>query len=351
MIHSASNFDSSQEHYDFLRLSERIGVNSDLVQGSGGNTSVKIAGKLLVKASGKWLSDSVNDQIFVQLNFGEYLEKINEFGAQYRPEMGLDETLRPSIETCMHGLMPHKIVLHVHSVNVIAHSVLDEGELLLGQILEGMNWKWVPYCRPGAPLGKSMQKIFSQFRPDVLILANHGLVVGGESCQEVEDLLLEIESRLSRAQRVPKSSPDAEFLKRKAFGLEFHSPRHFKAHDIALDPLSLEIAKGGALYPDHVIFLGPGLCTMGPEESLDFVVTRYEDKYRMAPKYVLIEGKGILVNDKISSTGEEMLLGQVLVLGRIKACEKLCFLEEDEVVGLLGWEAEKYRQLIDKQRG
>jgi len=30
-------------------------------------------------------------------------------------------------------------------------------------------------------------------------------------------------------------------------------------HAIATDPVSLEVARCGSLYPDHVVFLGPGI--------------------------------------------------------------------------------------------
>jgi len=52
---------------DLIHLSAFLGSNIDLVQGGGGNTSVKIEGKLFVKASGYWLSDAGKKNIFTSV--------------------------------------------------------------------------------------------------------------------------------------------------------------------------------------------------------------------------------------------------------------------------------------------
>lgn len=50
---------------DLVDLSARIGGNLDLVQAGGGNTSIKEAGTLWVKASGKWLRQAAVDDMFL----------------------------------------------------------------------------------------------------------------------------------------------------------------------------------------------------------------------------------------------------------------------------------------------
>ena len=50
---------------DLEGLSVYLGSNLDWVQGAGGNTSVKDNGVLWVKASGFWLADAQNKNIFV----------------------------------------------------------------------------------------------------------------------------------------------------------------------------------------------------------------------------------------------------------------------------------------------
>ena len=46
-------------------LSQDIGNDLNLIQGAGGNTSVKINDALWVKASGCWLRDALRKEIFI----------------------------------------------------------------------------------------------------------------------------------------------------------------------------------------------------------------------------------------------------------------------------------------------
>jgi rhamnose utilization protein RhaD (predicted bifunctional aldolase and dehydrogenase) len=41
---------------ELVRLSARLGADPRLIQGAGGNTSIKTGNTLWVKASGKWLA-------------------------------------------------------------------------------------------------------------------------------------------------------------------------------------------------------------------------------------------------------------------------------------------------------
>ena len=52
---------------EFLKFSQNIGNNLDLVQGAGGNTSFKDGEILWVKASGCWLRDALRREIFIPL--------------------------------------------------------------------------------------------------------------------------------------------------------------------------------------------------------------------------------------------------------------------------------------------
>ena len=63
---------------DLKELSVFLGNNLDWVQGAGGNTSVKENGVLWVKASGYWLSDAQNNNIFAPLDRQTVLDKIEQ---------------------------------------------------------------------------------------------------------------------------------------------------------------------------------------------------------------------------------------------------------------------------------
>ena len=63
-------------------VSEYLGKNLDLIQGAGGNTSVKINDVLWVKASGYWLSDANQMNIFVPVNYKGIIDRLNK-GSTY----------------------------------------------------------------------------------------------------------------------------------------------------------------------------------------------------------------------------------------------------------------------------
>ena len=54
----------------FKEVSYKLGKNPSLVQAAGGNTSIKSDESMLIKASGTWLINSLNKDIFVGFSDG-----------------------------------------------------------------------------------------------------------------------------------------------------------------------------------------------------------------------------------------------------------------------------------------
>src|SRR5262249_33605770 len=149
-----------------------------LVQGAGGNSSVKDGDVLWVKASGTWLADAETSDIFVPVSLSGARAALAR-GDERMPLASQAGTgLRASIETSLHALMPHPVVLHVHSVNTIAWAVQSDAAQELAARLHGLAWHWLDYHHPGLPLAQAVSESTAQGPADVLILGNHGLVVG-----------------------------------------------------------------------------------------------------------------------------------------------------------------------------
>ena len=68
MNDSTFNFSKSLEFQQFCKLSAEIGRNPLLVQGAGGNTSIKEEDLLWVKASGTWLSEATEKKTMVAVD-------------------------------------------------------------------------------------------------------------------------------------------------------------------------------------------------------------------------------------------------------------------------------------------
>ena len=191
------------------QLTARIGADPLLTQASTGNSSMKLDGVLWIKASGKWMADAMNDDIFIHLDLAEIVRQCSQKDDPAGRFPGA------SIETAMHAVLPHRVVVHVHSVNTIAWAVRKDAALQLQRQLDGLRWQWISYVASGLPLSQAIEHSLSA-NPDtdVFVLGNHGLVGGGEDCNAVEDLLIELEGRLAIGPRraYPAEYPALEEL-------------------------------------------------------------------------------------------------------------------------------------------
>ena len=58
------------------------------------------------------------------------------------------------------------------------------------------HWQWIPYVPLGLPLAQEIDKALSaSAETDLFVLSNHGLVIGGNDCDAIEELLSEVEHR------------------------------------------------------------------------------------------------------------------------------------------------------------
>jgi len=73
------------------------------------------------------------------------IQNDTEIASPYTP----NDELRPSIETAMHAVLRHRVVLHVHSVNAIAWAIRLDGPDRLTERLAGLHWQWIPYAASG----------------------------------------------------------------------------------------------------------------------------------------------------------------------------------------------------------
>ena len=135
---------SQAELQPLLELTQRVGSDPLLTQASTGNSSAKLDGVLWIKASGKWMADALRDDILIPLDLAEVVRECLR--------QGVDPAERypsASLETAMHAVLPHRVVLHVHCVNTIAWAVRNDAPIQLQRRLEGLRWQWIPYVAVG----------------------------------------------------------------------------------------------------------------------------------------------------------------------------------------------------------
>ncbi|MBR0717355.1 class II aldolase/adducin family protein, partial [Bradyrhizobium liaoningense] len=215
--------------------------------------------------------------------------------------------------------------------------------------LEGLAWCWIDYHHPGLPLAKVVNDALAQDKVDVLVLGNHGLVVGAETSAAAEALVDEVERRLALAPRcaIP---PDEEALRSICTGTAYRLPKDPQCHSVAIDPYSRAIATSGSLYPDHVVFLGPGLPALDQGENLRISTSRVRADGRPHPAAMLIPGLGCVVRKDASDGAEPMLTCLALVTCRLPPTARVRYLTQENEHALVNWDAERYRQQLTASR-
>ncbi|MEO0358238.1 MAG: class II aldolase/adducin family protein, partial [Pseudomonadota bacterium] len=206
-------------------------------------------------------------------------------------------------------------------VATLVHAISPQGRVALTEKLQGLAWILVPYAKPGLPLTKEILAR-TVAKTQVIILENHGLICAGPTVDAVSDLIKDVEHRLQMpviaAPTRPQGRPDPGF--------------HWADQSwLAMDDLASARATAGTYYPDHVVFLGPGLATQDHDGL---------------PPAILKPGQGVLLRD--GATASQMAMLQCLqdVLSRVPSDWVLDPLGAAAEADLLNWDAEKYRQAL-----
>lgn len=191
-----------------VTLSNLIGRETRLVQPGGGNSSIKttlpdasgrLIPALLVKGSGTDLR-SIGRKGFSRLS----LEGLG--GLRGVPSMSDQEMMRfmgecmlgregpaPSVETPLHSLLPHRVIVHTHDVATMSLTNIKDGvaERLVREVFKG-EIAYVPYSRPGFPLARSVDLIADKIPEGTigLALAHHGLVIWADDADECHERLM-----------------------------------------------------------------------------------------------------------------------------------------------------------------
>ena len=193
--------------------SNLLGSDLRITNFGGGNTSAKVTAAdpltgesvevLWVKGSGGDLGSAKLDG-FATL----YLDRLHSLRAIYRGREHEDEmpayfghctfNLNPrptSIDTPLHGFLPHRHVDHVHADAVIAIAAARNGERLTRTVF-GEDVAWVPWQRPGFELGLTVGRLAeSSSALEGLILGGHGLMTWGRTSRACYDTTLRVIQR------------------------------------------------------------------------------------------------------------------------------------------------------------
>jgi rhamnose utilization protein RhaD (predicted bifunctional aldolase and dehydrogenase) len=320
----------------------RIGADPLLVQGAGGNVSWKDGDTLWIKASGTWLAESTTKDIFVPVDLAHLRQAIAKKDFSATPKVVGDSNLRPSIETFLHALMPQHVVVHLHAIEVLAHLVHDNFQADFQSLLdESTPWAVVEYYKPGAALAAEINAVLIQ-KPTakVIFLKNHGVVIGGADVEEVNQIMSGL--TLALCTRPANICPPSHLMSVTAANLidQYAPVADVDIHQLALNPdLFKRLSSDWALYPDHVVFLGPRAYAYRTWEALN-------DEEKLAqdlPELVFIYGEGVYVTSSFNKAKQVQLRCYFDVIARQKPHSPMRVLTDIQIAELLNWDAEQYR--------
>jgi rhamnose utilization protein RhaD (predicted bifunctional aldolase and dehydrogenase)/NAD(P)-dependent dehydrogenase (short-subunit alcohol dehydrogenase family) len=383
------------------KLSRYYGANPEYVLAGGGNTSVKDESMLHVKASGFALS-TIGPEGFVALDRGK-LQAIVE--SDFSDEAGVRETQfkdrtmasrvdpadprRPSVESVLHHLMPGRFVVHTHSVHANAVGCCKQGQQLCEQWFDG-RVLWIPYVEPGIRLAQAIGQAMDEYRRDHgqlpvgVLMANHGMIVSGDTPDEVkqrtDEIIETIRTHTDAIDLVeefaePEVIEDADARKQVVriapmlrgllagegpLPILLFDDEDFVGCLVGTDA-GREIGAEGPLVPDQIVYSGSYSLWVEPaaeEESDEQLLTRlrqavdsYVSDNGTTPRIVLVDRLGMFaIGDSWASanTARLVYLNAASVMATARSLGGVQAMADEDRRFIETWEAESYRKGLAK---
>jgi rhamnose utilization protein RhaD (predicted bifunctional aldolase and dehydrogenase) len=280
--------------------------------------------------------DAEKKDIFVPVDLKNIRDEIAKHNYSVDIQTLTLSELRPSIETILHGLMPYRVVLHVHAVEVLPYLVTQNYSELLNSVLgDTYSSAYVDYKKPGPDLAQAISEIFlCSPGTQILFLQNHGIVIGGVDVDEINRILDDLVDKISaRSNYIINPCND--------IGSTSTLDGYLPVLDNEINNLVLNenyfahVRKNWALYPDHIVFLGgKSFCYDSAEE---FLLSNEK------PDLIFIKEIGVYTLSKLNHAKLDQLRCYYDVITRLNINQKIRVLNGKEITELLNWDLEKYR--------
>jgi len=298
--------ESYRDLEDFKLLLSRISSDFNLVQGLGGNASVKNSSRMLVKASGKRMG-AVSDP--------SYFHEVSVVERKPVDDIPLQST-RPSIEVFFHALLEDTFVLHLHSTLGVAISMLAESSPEIAVELSELDITNLSYLRPGQELCAGIEEALEHRKSSAFLLGNHGTLFSSNSVSDLESKVLAFEAWAER------------FVEEEGSIGRENSASQIEGHSRG-DHAVWHALHNWRISPDHCVFLGvePDLRTLSILSSASTSKDIFE---------------ALSTPEGQPSARSEQLAWYFNVTQALPR-RLLTTLELSEAQYLAGWEAEKHR--------
>lgn len=326
----------------------QLGSSIFFTQGAGGNVSVKEDNKLIIKASGKWLSDVYDENIYTEVDLNKITSNVLKRNFNFKINTLKKNQLKPSIETVVHGTIPKKYIIHIHHINSIVHLINKNCKTILESKLTTYNYNYsiIDYAKPGKKLAELINnQILKDVNTEVFLLKNHGVFFCSDNLNTIVnqinelDQLLNIEPISKINVRKPINTNNNLL---KVFENKFSFFPSDSVQSLVHLSNSFEILKDyWNLYPDHIVF-------MKQSASIYVDIEKFLENKKNDDNLIFILKVGVFIRNKPSLAMIMQLEAYSEIIKRISNFQDLSVLTKSQVTEIVNWDSEKYRIKISK---
>lgn len=358
---------------DLLQISREVGDNPDFVLAGGGNSSCKIDDSIHVKASGTSLATLTQEEL-VEMSMSR-LENIWNKKYSADPDAREAEVLqdmlearvnqadirRPSVETLLHLLFPHRFVVHTHPTQVNGLTCAIRGEEKVRQIF-GDCTLWIPVVNPGYLLACTVKRAAEIHRshtgkfPILILLQNHGMFVAADSLSEIRHIHQRIFEKLDREMAyIPRKEtivPESDYIRtlirsiQQATGESNCIP--FMNRNIAkyitdktsFHDLSLSVT------PDHIVYCGYRPLFVEHPEQIAQDIAHFMQAEGFPPHIIAVAGVAVFASHNSKKRAElsrKLFEDNVKIAVYARSFGGITFMPEDNINFIRHWEVEAHR--------
>lgn len=366
--------DATSRHQQLIQLANHYSSQIEYARAGGGNASVKHDGVLHIKPSGTTLA-TLRDEDLVPLRIDVLLEALASddpvdgdpvMAAATAARIGDAGGRRPSVEILFHALMPESLVLHLHPLVANAVTCNESGVRLAAQLF-GDDAVWVDYIDPGVPLARGIAAARERHgtrtgtpAPGITLLGNHGIIVAGNSYEEVatriDHLTATVQSAIDATPTVA-TEPAELTVDVAAVAEAFRSATGSAAVASAADEFARANAVldsgpvcHGPLIPDQIVYAGSLPAHLPDDaEGVAPAVEQFRSEAGRQPVVGVVPGQAVVAvgaTQKAARNALDTFLDALRVARDAERLGGVRVLDQRERHFIENWEAEAYRQSV-----
>jgi rhamnulokinase len=387
--------DETRTLLELIRISHAVGSDSTLVQGGGGNTSVKTTdGKYMyIKASGTALKDMSKKRGWRRMRLDVVLSIIKdksianlethtrEIEVVNRLLLACDDDVngvaRPSVEAHLHGFLD-RCVIHLHPSSVGAYVNAKNGQAELEKLFkdEKIPPLWVPYTDPGFTLARKIARLVDDYqkrfgkKPAILFLHKHGLLITAGTGDSAVRLVRRVINRCNSRLRQPKVGKIKSVNRKEIDGIKRYIRRaffevtgepatisYFYDDEIAAflsQPDAEQMLSAGVLTPDELVYSnGPAMWVETQVAKIESqnIASRLRQQIKKREKHsvaFLVKDAGLFVagTKKMAQTVRDIVAYSAFIRSNAKRMGGICCLNKRQRDFINRWEAEAFRKKV-----